>query len=160
MAAIHRAVTLGEPMLDRIVTVTGEGIAQPENLQVRIGTLMSDVVAEAGGYRSGVDRLIMGGPMMGFALHGDEVPVVKATNCLLALRPQDRPAEPAPQPCIRCSLCAEACPADLLPQQLYWYARAKQFDRVVEYHLGRLLSLCENRSLGAGAGEIQGESGA
>lgn len=135
VAAIHRAVTLGEPVLDRIVTVTGEGIARPENLQVRIGTLMSDVVAEAGGYRSGVDRLIMGGPMMGFALHGDEVPVVKATNCLLALRPQDRPAEPAPQPCIRCSLCAEACPADLLPQQLYWYARAKQFDRVVEYHL-------------------------
>ncbi len=135
VVAIHRAVTFGEPMTDRIVTVTGEGIARPENLKVRIGTLMSDVVAEAGGYRPGVDRLIMGGPMMGFALHSDEVPVVKATNCLLALRPQDRPAEPAPQPCIRCSLCAEACPADLLPQQLYWYARAKQFDRVVEYNL-------------------------
>ncbi len=135
VAAIHRAVALGEPMLDRVVTVTGEGVAQPENLQVRIGTLMSDVVAEAGGYRSGVDRLIMGGPMMGFALHSDEVPVVKATNCLLALRPQDRPAEPVPQPCIRCSLCAEACPADLLPQQLYWYAHSKQFDRAVEYHL-------------------------
>ncbi|MDD4966881.1 electron transport complex subunit RsxC [Halothiobacillus sp.] len=135
VVAVHRAVTFGEPMIDRIVTVTGEGITQPENLKVRIGTLMSDVVAEAGGYRSGVDRLIMGGPMMGFALHSDEVPVVKATNCLLALRPQDRPAEPAPQPCIRCSLCAEACPADLLPQQLYWYARAKQFDRVVEYNL-------------------------
>lgn len=135
VAAIHRAVMLGEPMLERIVTVTGAGIVQPENMQVRIGTLMSDVIAQAGGYRAGVDRLIMGGPMMGFALHGDEVPVVKATNCLLALRPQDRPAEPAPQPCIRCSLCAEACPADLLPQQLYWYARAKQFDRVVEYKL-------------------------
>ncbi|MBD3815578.1 MAG: electron transport complex subunit RsxC [Halothiobacillus sp.] len=135
VVAVHRAVTFGEPMIDRIVTVTGEGITQPENLKVRIGTLMSDVVAEAGGYRPGVDRLIMGGPMMGFALHSDEVPVVKATNCLLALRPQDRPAEPAPQPCIRCSLCAEACPADLLPQQLYWYARAKQFDRVVEYNL-------------------------
>lgn len=135
VAAIYRAVVFGEPMLDRVVTVTGEGIAQPGNLQVRIGTLMSDTVAAAGGYRPGVDRLIMGGPMMGFALHSDEVPVVKATNCLLALRPQDRPAEPAPQPCIRCALCAEACPADLLPQQLYWYARAKQFDRVVEYHL-------------------------
>lgn len=135
VVAIDRAVTLGEPMIDRIVTVTGEGIEQPGNWRVRIGTLMQDVITAAGGYRAGVDRLIMGGPMMGFPLRSDDVPIVKATNCLLALRPQDRPAEPAPQPCIRCSLCAEACPADLLPQQLYWYARAKQFDRAVEYHL-------------------------
>jgi electron transport complex protein RnfC len=77
----------------------------------------------------------MGGPMMGFSLPDDTVPVVKATNCMLALRPEDRPEEPAPQPCIRCSLCAEACPADLLPQQLYWYARSRQFDRAVAYHL-------------------------
>jgi electron transport complex protein RnfC len=135
VAAIYRAVVLGWPMIDRIVTVTGAGITQPENFRVLLGTKISDVIAAAGGYVAGTDRLIMGGPMMGFALHQDEVPVVKATNCVLALRPQDRPAEPAPQPCIRCSLCAEACPADLLPQQLYWYARAKQFDRTVEYHL-------------------------
>ncbi|MHB9021652.1 MAG: electron transport complex subunit RsxC [Halothiobacillus sp.] len=135
VAAIYRAVVLGEPMTERIVTVTGAGIVQPENFRVPLGTKISDVIAAAGGYTAGADRLIMGGPMMGFALHDDDVPVVKATNCLLALRPQDRPAAPAPQPCIRCSLCAEACPADLLPQQLYWYARAKQFDRAVEYHL-------------------------
>lgn len=135
VAAIYRAVVLGEPMTDRIITVTGAGIVQPENFRVPLGTKISDVIAAAGGYTAGTDRLIMGGPMMGFALHQDDVPVVKATNCLLALRPQDRPLEPAPQPCIRCSLCAEACPADLLPQQLYWYARAKQFDRTVEYHL-------------------------
>ncbi len=135
VAAIYRAVVLGEPMIDRIVTVTGAGIVQPDNFRVPLGTKISDVIAAAGGYVAGTDRLIMGGPMMGFALHEDDVPVIKATNCLLALRPQDRPAEPAPQPCIRCSLCAEACPADLLPQQLYWYARAKQFDRTVEYHL-------------------------
>ncbi len=135
VAAIYRAVVLGQPMTDRIVTVTGAGIVQPENFRVPLGTKISDVIAAAGGYTAGTDRLIMGGPMMGFALHQDDVPIVKATNCLLALRPQDRPIEPAPQPCIRCSLCAEACPADLLPQQLYWYARAKQFDRTVEYHL-------------------------
>lgn len=135
VAAIYRAVVHGEPMIDRIVTVTGAGIVQPENFRVPLGTKISDVIAAAGGYTAGTDRLIMGGPMMGFALHQDDVPIVKATNCLLALRPQDRPLEPAPQPCIRCSLCAEACPADLLPQQLYWYARAKQFDRTVEYHL-------------------------
>lgn len=135
VAAVYRAVVLGEPMIDRIVTVTGGGVIQPENFRVRIGTLISAVIAEAGGYAAGTDRLLMGGPMMGFALHEDEVPVVKATNCLLALRPQDRPAEPRPAPCIRCSLCADACPADLLPQQLYWHARAKAFDRAVDHHL-------------------------
>ncbi|WP_407276696.1 electron transport complex subunit RsxC [Halothiobacillus sp. DCM-1] len=135
VAAVYRAVVHGEPMIDRIVTVTGGGIVQPENFRVRLGTLMSAVVAEAGGYTQGTDRLLMGGPMMGFALRDDEVPVVKATNCLLALRPQDRPAEPPPAPCIRCSLCADACPADLLPQQLYWHARARAFERAVDHHL-------------------------
>lgn len=135
VAAVYRAVVQGEPMIDRIVTVTGGGIVQPENFRVRIGTLMGAVVAAAGGYTVGTDRLLMGGPMMGFALLDDAVPVVKASNCLLALRPQDRPAEPPPAPCIRCSLCADACPADLLPQQLYWHARAKAFERAVDHHL-------------------------
>ena len=135
VAAVYRAVVHGEPMIDRIVTVTGGGVVQPDNFRVRIGTLMSAVIAAAGGYTPGTDRLLMGGPMMGFALHEDEVPVVKATNCLLALRPEDRPAEPPPSPCIRCSLCADACPADLLPQQIYWHARAKAFERAVDHHL-------------------------
>lgn len=135
VSATHDAIVYGKPMIDRIMTLTGGGVKQPDNFRVRIGTLMNDVVAAAGGYRAGVDRLIMGGPMMGFSLPDDAVPVVKATNCMLSLRPEDRPAEPAPQPCIRCSLCAEACPADLLPQQLYWYARSRQFDRAVAYHL-------------------------
>lgn len=134
-ASVHQAIVHGKPVIDRIVTLTGGGVQQPDNFRVRIGTLMSDVVAAGGGYRRGVDRLIMGGPMMGFSLPDDTVPAVKATNCILALRPEDRPAEPTPQPCIRCSLCAEACPADLLPQQLYWYARSRQFDRAVAYHL-------------------------
>lgn len=135
VASVYRAVVLGRPVTDRIVTLGGGGIVQPDNFRVPIGALMSDVIAAAGGYRTGVDRLIMGGPMMGFSLPDDTVPVVKATNCILALRPEDRPEEPVPQPCIRCSLCAEACPADLLPQQLYWYARSRQFDRAVAYHL-------------------------
>ncbi len=135
VAAVRQAVVEGEPMTDRIVTVTGPGVREPGNFRVRIGTPMSHVVAQAGGYADGVDRLVMGGPMMGFPLHEDEVPVVKATNCLLALRPQDRPEERVPQPCIRCSRCSDACPADLLPQQLYWYARSERFDRAAEYHL-------------------------
>lgn len=129
------AVVEGRALTERVVTVTGGGVAEPRNLRVRIGTPMAQVIEQAGGYTDGVDRLLMGGPMMGFALHDDEVPVVKATNCLLAMRPADRDPTPVPQPCIRCSRCAEACPADLLPQQLYWYARAQQFDRSHDYHL-------------------------
>ena len=122
-------------LTERVVTVTGGGVAEPRNFRVRIGTPMAKVIEAAGGYTEGVDRLLMGGPMMGFALHEDGVPVVKATNCLLALRPADRDPTPAPQPCIRCSRCSEACPVDLLPQQLYWYARAQQFERSHDYHL-------------------------
>lgn len=130
-----RAVVEGRALTERIVTVTGGGVNRPQNFRVRIGTPMSKVIEAAGGYTDGVDRLLMGGPMMGFALHEDGVPVVKATNCLLALRPADRGPSLPPQPCIRCSRCAEACPADLLPQQLYWYSRAEQFERAQDYHL-------------------------
>ncbi|MFI9651697.1 electron transport complex subunit RsxC [Guyparkeria halopsychrophila] len=130
-----RAVVEGRALTERVVTVAGGGVAEPRNLRVRIGTPMAKVIEAAGGYTDGVDRLLMGGPMMGFALHEDAVPVVKATNCLLALRPVDRDPTPPPQPCIRCSRCSEACPADLLPQQLYWYARARQFERSHDYHL-------------------------
>ncbi|WP_410474088.1 electron transport complex subunit RsxC [Guyparkeria sp. TX1] len=129
------AVVEGRALTERVVTVTGGGVAEPRNFRVRIGTPMAKVIEAAGGYTEGVDRLLMGGPMMGFALHEDEVPVVKATNCLLAMRPVDRDPTPPPQPCIRCSRCSEACPADLLPQQLYWYARAQQFERSHDYHL-------------------------
>ncbi|MFW6020987.1 MAG: electron transport complex subunit RsxC [Guyparkeria sp.] len=129
------AVVEGRALTERVVTVTGGGVAEPRNFRVRIGTPMARVIEAAGGYTEGVDRLLMGGPMMGFALHDDAVPVVKATNCLLAMRPVDRDPTPPPQPCIRCSRCSEACPADLLPQQLYWYARAQQFERSHDYHL-------------------------
>ena len=129
------AVVEGRALTERVVTVTGGGVREPRNFRVRVGTPMARLIEAAGGYTAGVDRLLMGGPMMGFALHDDEVPVVKATNCLLAMRPVDRDPTPTPQPCIRCSRCAEACPADLLPQQLYWYARAQQFERSHDYHL-------------------------
>ncbi|HZJ81669.1 MAG TPA: electron transport complex subunit RsxC, partial [Guyparkeria sp.] len=129
------AVTEGQPLIERVVTVTGGGVAEPRNFRVRIGTPMAQVIEAAGGYTDGVDRLLMGGPMMGFALHSDQIPVVKATNCLLALRPVDRDPEPPAQPCIRCARCSDACPVDLLPQQLYWYARAQQFERSLEHYL-------------------------
>lgn len=133
--AVWEAVTTGRPLTQRVVTVTGPGVAEPCNLRVRIGTPIRDLLEQAGGLLDADARLIMGGPMMGFALSSDGVPVVKATNCILALRPQDlRPETPA-MPCIRCGACADACPAGLLPQQLYWHAKAQEFDKTQDYKL-------------------------
>ncbi len=133
--AIQAAIYRGEPLISRIVTLTGQGIAEPQNLLVRIGTPMHFLVEQSGGYTEKVDRLLMGGPMMGFALQTDELPLIKTTNCLLATSRSESPAPPAPLPCIRCGQCADACPADLLPQQLFWYARARDFDKAQDYNL-------------------------
>ncbi|MDX1697947.1 MAG: electron transport complex subunit RsxC, partial [Thiohalobacterales bacterium] len=127
-AAVHYAVNEGRALTSRIVTVTGDGIREPGNLEVLIGTPLRDVIAAAGGYRGTVSRLLIGGPMMGHAVHSDEVPVIKTTNCVLAVTADTMPLPPAEQPCIRCSKCTEACPADLLPQQLYWHARSGNYD--------------------------------
>jgi electron transport complex protein RnfC len=132
--AVHRAIDFGEPVLSRVVTVTGQ-VAQPGNVEVLLGTPFAALVELCGGYRDGVERLIMGGPMMGFALHDDRVPVTKATNCILAAGVEALPPEQPPMPCIRCGACVEVCPANLLPQQLYWHARAKEFDKAQDYHL-------------------------
>ena len=133
--AISRAVCLGEPLIERIVTVTGEAIRQPRNLRVRIGTLMSHLVAQAGGFAEPPGRVLMGGPMMGFVLPELEVPVIKGTNCVLALAPDKvRPSAEA-QPCIRCGECVTVCPAKLLPQQLYWHARAREFETAENLNL-------------------------
>ncbi|ROR35054.1 electron transport complex subunit RsxC [Inmirania thermothiophila] len=128
-AAVYRAVTRGEPLVSRIVTVTGEGVARPRNLEVALGTPVRHLVAEAGGYTPKAARLIMGGPMMGVALASDEVPVVKATNCVLVASEAEVAATGPALPCIRCGQCMNACPMRLLPQQLYWYARARDLDR-------------------------------
>jgi electron transport complex protein RnfC len=134
-AAVARAVLDGEPLISRIVTVTGHGIERPGNLEVRLGTPVADVIESCGGYTGGARHLIQGGAMMGFPLASDAVPVVKATNCLLVATEDDiRPREPA-WPCIRCGECAVACPANLLPQQLYWHTRAESFDDAAEFGL-------------------------
>jgi Na+-translocating ferredoxin:NAD+ oxidoreductase subunit C len=134
-AAVARAVLRGEPLISRIVTVTGEGVARPRNLEVRLGTPVAALIEACGGYTEQAAHLLMGGAMMGFPLADDSLPVIKGTNCIVvASREEIRPRAPA-MPCIRCGECAEACPAQLLPQQLYWHARAGELDRLDEYHL-------------------------
>ncbi len=134
-AAVHRAVERGEPLISRYVTVTGGGVRQPRNLEARIGTSLRGLFEECGLSEDSATTLIMGGPMMGFELQEVDVPLVKTSNCLLADTVRQPDAEFPPLPCIRCGSCARVCPVRLLPQQLYWYARAKDFDKVQDYHL-------------------------
>ncbi|BFM10722.1 electron transport complex subunit RsxC [Simiduia litorea] len=133
--AAWRAVALGEPLIARTTTVVGEALEIQRNIEVRLGTPIGHVLAAHGFDAAKVSRLIMGGPMMGFTLETAEVPVVKTTNCILAPSKKELPAPPPAQACIRCGLCAEACPASLLPQQLYWYARAAEHDKLEAYNL-------------------------
>ena len=135
--AITRALEQDQPLISRIVTVSGDNIRQPGNWEVRLGTPISHLIGLAGGYRQPDSAyLVMGGPMMGFSLPGDQVPVVKATNNILVMREQAIPHSVGyHDECIRCSKCTEVCPANLLPQQLYWHARARAWERSREFHL-------------------------
>jgi len=132
-AAVHKAIYLGEPLISRLVTITGEGVLQPQNMDVLIGTSMSELIEQSGGYHKDAAKLIMGGPMMGFTLQTDHLPTTKACNCLLVENSPEK--TPESMPCIRCGACATVCPAQLLPQQLYWHASSKNFDLVQDYHL-------------------------
>ena len=119
VAAICRAVFDGEPITHRVVTITGEGVWEPKNLIVRIGTSYQDVLSAAGGLTEDTCKVITGGPMMGTAQGDLSVPVLKGTNAILCLT-QDTPA-PARPVCIRCGKCVEACPMHLQPLYLYRY---------------------------------------
>lgn len=135
VAGVARAVLEGEPLISRIVTVTGDGVASPGNVEARLGTPVSALVEACGGYTGEAAHLVMGGAMMGFPLVSDAVPVVKAMNCIVAASRAEIPPRRPSVACIRCGECAVVCPAQLLPQQLYWHARAGELDRALDYHL-------------------------
>ncbi len=133
--AIKRAIIDGEPLIERIVTLTGDSFKKPGNAWVRLGTPVRWLLQRFELQPEAEQRVIMGGPMMGFTLPHAMVPVVKATNCLLAPTQAELPAPGPEQACIRCSACADACPATLLPQELYWYSRAKEYDKAEKLNL-------------------------
>ncbi|MDU3816066.1 MAG: electron transport complex subunit RsxC [Pantoea sp.] len=133
--AVKRAIIDGEPLTERVVTLTGEAVTQPGNVWGRLGTPVSHLLHHAGFQPQPKQMVIMGGPLMGFTLPALDVPVVKITNCLLAPSASEM-GEPQPElSCIRCSACADACPANLLPQQLYWYSQGADHDKARAYHI-------------------------
>jgi len=133
--AVAQAVLDDHPLISRIVTVTGETLRNPQNVHALLGTPVADLLSFCGFQAEAQQKVIMGGPMMGFTLPDLSVPVVKTTNCILAPTAQELPDAGPELDCIRCGACAEACPATLLPQQLLWYSKAKDHDKLKEYHL-------------------------
>lgn len=134
MTAVYRYFEHGQPVVSRVVTVTGN-VREPGNFEVLLGTPMSALLQAAGGILPDTGDLIMGGPMMGFKLPSNEVPVIKATNCIIAGSPRLFPPPPPALPCIRCARCAEACPVDLQPQELYWFSKSQNLEKARDYKL-------------------------
>ena len=133
--AVQRAIVHGEPLISRVTTVTGKACSTNRNYQTLIGTPISHLLEHNGFDQNHCSRLVMGGPMMGFTLEDLEVPVIKTTNCILAPNQEELPTPPPAQACIRCGMCAEACPASLLPQQLFWYAQSQNYERLEAHSL-------------------------
>lgn len=133
--AVYRAIEFGEPLISRYVTVTGSAVARPGNINALIGTPISNLLDFTGIDYGNLGRVIIGGPMMGFLLQNRRSPVTRVVNCLLTYTPDEiKPSQPV-LPCIRCGECATVCPVSLLPQQMYWYARARDFNKIQEYNL-------------------------
>jgi Na+-translocating ferredoxin:NAD+ oxidoreductase subunit C len=134
VVALHRYFDLGEPSISRIVSMTGN-VQNPQNFEVLFGTPLTHLVAAAGGAKNNTSHYIMGGPMMGFDLPDENVPITKAANCIIAASPQMFDTPPPAMPCIRCARCADACPVNLQPQELYWFAKADNFEKANDYKL-------------------------
>jgi electron transport complex protein RnfC len=133
--AIHRAVCHGESLISRIVTVTGDGVAKPQNYETLIGTPFSLLLETAGQYIHKTSRLIVGGPMMGYSIADDAIPVVKTSNCIIATTEQEMPNPDPEQACIRCGMCEQVCPVQLLPQQLHWFSKGQEHDKAMQHNL-------------------------
>ncbi|PRD13189.1 electron transport complex subunit RsxC [Pantoea coffeiphila] len=133
--AVKRAVIDGEPLTERVVTLTGEAVKRPGNVWGRIGTPISHLLQQADFEPGNEQMVVMGGPLMGFTLPSLDVPVVKITNCILAPSASEMGASEPEKGCIRCSACADACPAGLLPQQLYWYSRGGDHDKARAHNI-------------------------
>ncbi|WP_323836498.1 electron transport complex subunit RsxC [Photorhabdus africana] len=135
VVAIKRAIIDGEPLIERVVTMTGEAVTSPGNFWARLGTPVQFLLQLAGFAPQSEQMVIMGGPLMGFTLPDLNVPIVKISNCILAPSHQEMDSNTIEEACIRCGLCVEACPARLLPQQLYWFSRGQEHEKARDHNL-------------------------
>ncbi|MCL1068890.1 electron transport complex subunit RsxC [Shewanella olleyana] len=133
--AIQDAVLHGKPLIERLVTLTGEQVKQPGNYWLPIGTSVEHALEQVGFTAMDNQKVIIGGPMMGYALPEYNVPVLKGTNCILAPSANEIAPDVDEKACIRCGECAVACPALLLPQQLFWHAKAEEYDKAASFNL-------------------------
>jgi electron transport complex protein RnfC len=133
--AVYRAVAKGEPLISRITTLAGGALKTPMNVEALLGTPVGHLLNYAGLNTSELDQLIMGGPLMGVPIHSLDTPISKISNCVLAASAGELTQPEQAQSCIRCGYCADVCPAQLLPQQLYWFTRAQEWQKAQNHHL-------------------------
>ncbi|WP_299177795.1 electron transport complex subunit RsxC [uncultured Neptuniibacter sp.] len=134
-SAIYDAVYNGIPLISRIVTLTGDALGHPHNMRALIGTPLQTLLQSAQLREKDLYRLVIGGPMMGFTVDSQSIPLIKTTNCVIAATYNEMPPAPPANPCIRCGMCEQVCPAELLPQQLHWFAKGKEFEKAKHHNL-------------------------
>jgi len=134
-SAIYDAVYNGVPLISRVVTVTGDALGHPHNMRALIGTPLETLLEAAEVRQPDLYRLVIGGPMMGYTVDSQSIPMIKTTNCVIAATYDEMPPAPAANPCIRCGMCEQVCPAELLPQQLHWFAKGKEFEKAKHHNL-------------------------
>ena len=133
IVAVYRAVMEGRPLIERIVTVTGDAVANPRNFRVRIGTSYKELLEEAGGFKKEPEKIVCGGPMMGFSMFDLQVPTTKTSTALLGLSRDDVSAM-EPGPCINCGRCVEVCPGRVLPSKLADFAEQGYDEKFLAYN--------------------------
>lgn len=133
LVSIYRAVAENKPLIERIVTVTGDAIADPVNFRVPLGTNFNELIQAAGGFTQEPEKIICGGPMMGFALFDTNIPVIKTSSALLCNK-KDEVAAAKRTACINCGMCVEACPSRLVPAKLADYADHGNEEMFLKYH--------------------------
>jgi Na+-translocating ferredoxin:NAD+ oxidoreductase subunit C len=129
--SVFRAIDLGEPVITRIITVTGN-VRTPQNYEACLGMSFRELLNLAG-EQNDTDGHIVGGPLMGYRIDTSDMPLVKAANCIIATSKKLFPPAPPALPCIRCGQCVEACPADLLPHDMYWHVKSNNLERAADY---------------------------
>ncbi|VFP79968.1 Electron transport complex subunit RsxC [Candidatus Erwinia haradaeae] len=133
--AVKRAIINGEPLTERVITLTGSSLSRPGNLWARLGTPINYLLKHAGFNPKGQQIILMGGALMGLPLPTDVIPVIKITNCILAPDSEEIKINKVEQSCIRCGICSDVCPVSLLPQQLYWFIRGGDHEKARKHNV-------------------------